>query len=214
MPKIRTVVVLNSRLRQKDPHFGWRHRWRQRLRNLFAKLLFYCSLLFIENVWNVLRKVMWQVPRSIAQWCDLSAAETTAWRQILKVLRSSWKSAQVCFRPRPTRWRCQFYVKMTSSCCHAHFTHLLREKSKCSDCAENLHDFSLDIDRRRGGVSFFDLVTSSPCHAHLRTCCMKIQSAQIVLQIFSTDFQFNRSTLNSWRTKRWSPQPRDRSIAQ
>ena len=31
------------------------------------------------------------------------------------------------------------------------FTHLLREKSRCSDCAENLHQYSFDIGRRRGG---------------------------------------------------------------
>ena len=41
-------------------------------------------------------------------------------RQKLKMLRSSWKSVQVCFRPRPTRWRRRFDVKMTSSRCHAH----------------------------------------------------------------------------------------------
>ena len=37
------------------------------------------------------------------------------------------------------------------------FTHLLREKSRCSDCAENLHQYSFDIGRRRGGVSFSKL---------------------------------------------------------
>ena len=40
--------------------------------------------------------------------------------QKFKVLRSRWKSVRVCFRVRPTRWRCLFCAKMTSSRCHAH----------------------------------------------------------------------------------------------
>ena len=40
--------------------------------------------------------------------------------QKIKVLRSRWKSVRVCFRVRPTRWRCLFCAKMTSSRCHAH----------------------------------------------------------------------------------------------
>ena len=75
---------------------------------------------------------------------------TTARRQNLKVLRLSWNLVRVC----PTRWRHRFYVKMTSSRCHAHLTHLLREKSKCSDRAENLHDCTLDIARHDSGVYF------------------------------------------------------------
>ena len=58
------------------------------------------------------------------------------------------------FSTTPDTMAMSVYVKMTSSRYHAHFTHLLREKSKCSDCAENLHDCSLNIGRRRDGASF------------------------------------------------------------
>ena len=91
------------------------------------------------------------------------------------MLRSSWKSVQVCFRPRPTRWRRRFYVKMTSSRCHAHFTHLLRKKSRCFDCAENLHDCSLDIARHDDCVSFSKLWLH-----HLRGHCLTRQKLKIL----------------------------------
>ena len=71
--KIIPVVVCFEELRRKGAHFGWRHRWRKRLRNLLLNLLFYCSLLFLGNVWNVLRKVTWLGDTPIAQCCDLSA---------------------------------------------------------------------------------------------------------------------------------------------
>ena len=83
----------------------------------------------------------------VTRYCAIvTSSSKGSLRQKLKVLRSSWKSAQACFRPRPTRCRCRFYVKMTSS--HHATTPILLT------CYVKNHDCSLDIARRRDGGSF------------------------------------------------------------
>ena len=52
------------------------------------------------------------------------------------------------FSTTPETTAMTFCLKMTSLTGHAHFAHLLRERSKCSDRAEHWHDCSLKTSRR------------------------------------------------------------------
>ena len=71
------------------------------------------------------------------------------------------------------------------------FTHLLREKSKCSDFAENLHDCRLDIVRHDGDVSFrnYDVITLPRPLAHLlheKSMCSDCDVAETLSVLMGT----------------------------